>query len=383
MGSPLSFPLLCIINLSVYRKTVYDWFRDHPLCKDEKEILLSNVIINGDDIVFRAPRDFILKFYENIELVGFLPSKGKNFVSRRFAMINSRVYKAINIDHGPKDFLIGYHYHKSSMMRFGYLNLPLVQGKVLHGLNVPTTPDMIGRSLTEMMDLCPWTQSLLNESLKRWECLWKTPKNHFVPNYYLPSFLGGYGIDRSYAPFNWRITRSQRQVVNYILRDNKFALYQKLSTTSTTFTAKLLLDMCGGWKLIPKNKVTPEDLEREKLTEDFMIRAKMISRISQITNHDLDKVSGKEMRKIVKFSEGQKRLRTFDSKKVPEKIRNLRGLVKREKILLYADGISTIVRPIKLPPLPPMKITEQINYKRRLNEVEILKERSKLLKSKF
>jgi hypothetical protein len=141
--------------------------------------------------------------------------------------------------------------------------------------------------------------------------------------------------------------------------------------------------MCGGWKLIPKNKVTPEDLEREKLTEDFMIRAKMISRISQITNHDLDKVSGKEMRKIVKFSEGQKRLRTFDSKKVPEKIRNLRGLVKREKILLYADGISTIVRPIKLPPLPPMKITEQINYKRRLNEVEILKERSKILKSKF
>jgi hypothetical protein len=188
MGSPLSFPLLCVVNLSVYRRAVERWYVDHKDRRDWALILWKNVIINGDDLLFRAPPGFNIYFYEEAAKVGFIPSVGKNFLSRSFAQINSRAYK------------LEMHTGKRRMVRMGYMNLVLLQGKVLHQDVVPSFTNFMCESLLEMTRLCQWSRSCLSACLNRWNLLFYKEVYVFRPYWYLSHRMREYHLANDLCP---------------------------------------------------------------------------------------------------------------------------------------------------------------------------------------
>jgi len=82
MGSPLSFPILCLANYSC-------WYSIYGKGHDVNE---DPVLINGDDILFSSdPEDYHL-WEMALSLYGFEKSVGKNYVDPRFFMINSELF---------------------------------------------------------------------------------------------------------------------------------------------------------------------------------------------------------------------------------------------------------------------------------------------------
>jgi hypothetical protein len=112
MGNCLSFPLLCVINFALVRAVVVadraEFIRDHrriPSLEKRREAALDVwrvahdqikredcIKINGDDALFKL---YSLKSYEYFKRLtssaGLIPSIGKNFISRDFGMINSKL----------------------------------------------------------------------------------------------------------------------------------------------------------------------------------------------------------------------------------------------------------------------------------------------------
>jgi len=86
MGSVLSFPVLCAINLACFKLALDEYLG--------REIAVEDlpVKINGDDIAFRANEDFYRVWLKWIRIGGFTPSQGKNYISRSFWTINSEGY---------------------------------------------------------------------------------------------------------------------------------------------------------------------------------------------------------------------------------------------------------------------------------------------------
>jgi hypothetical protein len=87
MGSPLSFPILCLINLISYWKALEDYLGLRiPMDK-------LPVLINGDDILFRANDDFYKIWKKRTSEVGFDLSLGKNYIHKDFLTVNSKLYR--------------------------------------------------------------------------------------------------------------------------------------------------------------------------------------------------------------------------------------------------------------------------------------------------
>jgi hypothetical protein len=90
MGSTLSFPILCILNLAAFWRTYEQFHGRTPIRK-------LPVFVNGDDILFQVPKEGVNSaFYKawlvNIRMIGFELSLGKNYVHPEFLMINSEAY---------------------------------------------------------------------------------------------------------------------------------------------------------------------------------------------------------------------------------------------------------------------------------------------------
>lgn len=93
MGSNLSFPILCVINLIGYWMTLEEYT---GLTFEPGDL---PVLVNGDDILFRTPcprPDDPTSFYElwiaNITKLGFELSVGKNYVHDKVFTVNSECW---------------------------------------------------------------------------------------------------------------------------------------------------------------------------------------------------------------------------------------------------------------------------------------------------
>jgi hypothetical protein len=91
MGSLFSFPILCLINLAIFRWAFEEWVGH------EVQIKELPVLINGDDILFPAIQGLLESWEKKIGQVGFKKSLGKNFASERFAMINSTFFRRTQV----------------------------------------------------------------------------------------------------------------------------------------------------------------------------------------------------------------------------------------------------------------------------------------------
>lgn len=88
MGSVLSFPILCILNLYTFFKTL-DLQVQCDLISGRRSYKSLPVLINGDDILFRANQVRYDRWKVAGSAIGFELSLGKNFVHRRFFTVNS------------------------------------------------------------------------------------------------------------------------------------------------------------------------------------------------------------------------------------------------------------------------------------------------------
>lgn len=108
MGSPLSFPILCIANLICFWVSLERYYKKKFVFAE----LISRVLINGDDIGFSSDRGLYEEWTRTLPAFGFNKSIGKNYVSPRFLTINSTCWdmlteQPVQVKHLNCGFLTG------------------------------------------------------------------------------------------------------------------------------------------------------------------------------------------------------------------------------------------------------------------------------------
>jgi len=99
MGSPLSFPVLCSINLAAFWLAYEEFY--NTTVEDPRSL---PVLVNGDDILFRASTDFYKVWQKWISLAGFTLSVGKNYINRDVLTVNSECFLHVNQGNSAESF---------------------------------------------------------------------------------------------------------------------------------------------------------------------------------------------------------------------------------------------------------------------------------------
>jgi len=215
MGHPLSFPLLCTINLSVYRTTLERWVNlsktkeEYDERQRKKEIMWKNVLVNGDDMLFKCDMEIYTIFMACARDAGLKPSVGKNYLSPDTCMINSQVFKNVN----------------GRMKKQGYLNLKFLKPSIKLHVGEMCSPTQISKDLTKMCREVPWAKCIIPSVFKRWDT------DQLKPNWYLPVHLGGYGVGLDLSPTDWKVTRQQRSVARMFLKDKNLMVFRTLGVS--------------------------------------------------------------------------------------------------------------------------------------------------------
>lgn len=213
MGHPLSFPLLCVINLSCLRLAASRWAFEAPGPVRSRIVgrILSHVLVNGDDMLFKAPdRRFVQIFKETAASAGLQESVGKNYVSEACCMINSQVFQRRG------DGMMG---------RIGYLNQKFISGVSLKDGNSLASPVELGKEVGEMIRLYPPAAACLPAVFARFKGDWSLRR--VQPNWYLPVHLGGYGVPLGLAPDTLKISYQQRKLARLFILKPELQLYRR------------------------------------------------------------------------------------------------------------------------------------------------------------
>jgi hypothetical protein len=191
MGHPLSFPLLCVINLAGLSAALKEAVREGDLDRSAVQYILDHTKVNGDDILFPCPKHFCRRWERVTAELGLKLSVGKSYASTRFAMVNNVMFDMRN------------------KRRIGYLNQKLVLNHCLKTGESTMTPFEIGHAFNKMFELLPKASGFLPDAIRRRK---DTPVYGFQPNLFVPCELGGFGVDAKYAPGRVNFTREQRIV---------------------------------------------------------------------------------------------------------------------------------------------------------------------------
>lgn len=193
MGNPLSFPLLCIINLACYMR--------YRSIETKTQLMLSPFIINGDDIVFRAKFDEKEAWRDCVRGVGFSLNMLKTYSSKNFACVNSILFetKGWRIIRYFNQALAKCKRVKSEPIRM--LSTASAIWSWLHR-DLPQRVSKRGRRL-------------LLESLRpRME---KFARGAFWPNFFLSKEVGGLGLE-NVKQERFKISRDQRKVATCLMQ---------------------------------------------------------------------------------------------------------------------------------------------------------------------
>lgn len=254
MGHPLSFPTLCVINLALYWRTCKDYaVRKHD--RSLFSLMRDRVLVNGDDILFKCDLEFYDLWKANVGLVGLIVSPGKNYLSRDYAVINSRLYYAPN---------------KAQFRRLGYVNLKLIKGFSLKTGESQARPDQIGKDVSEMVRLCPQALTSIPAAFRRFK------RSDWQPNWFLPVHLGGYGVDPLYMPDNSEITREQRRMASLFFTDPSVQLFRNLGTKVRSLMSRYSWFNNFSWS---------SDTEELEEIDDWIARLSQISFAMQGPSH--------------------------------------------------------------------------------------------------
>lgn len=198
MGSPISFPVLTVLNLAFTRFAVEFGACPQDPSRTRQSLDDHPILVNGDDVLFRAhPWEY--RAWKTITRLGGLrPSLGKNQVSSRFFTINSELWK-VDIERPTPQF-------PSAWYRGTRLVIPqmgLVYGSVKGGTSAVEEQPLFHPGNTE---LASSRASCIREFLKQcpdpirgWDFAWKATKvlRESTPStmaWCLPEWLGGLGL---------------------------------------------------------------------------------------------------------------------------------------------------------------------------------------------
>ena len=94
MGSPVSFPVLCLINLAATKLAYEVYFEQKTGKKVRMNINELPMSVNGDDILFWCHSSDHYQIWKDITAnAGLKFSLGKNYTSRKYCIINSEMYR--------------------------------------------------------------------------------------------------------------------------------------------------------------------------------------------------------------------------------------------------------------------------------------------------
>jgi hypothetical protein len=103
MGSILSFPILCSVNLICYWVALETYMSVKTGQQWQCSLEDLPVLINGDDILFRANTEFYEEWQYWLRYSGFTLSLGKNYINPTFFTINSQLYQYHKDQRGNDD----------------------------------------------------------------------------------------------------------------------------------------------------------------------------------------------------------------------------------------------------------------------------------------
>jgi hypothetical protein len=228
MGSPTSFPVLCIVNFALTR-----YAQEQSQNTRIKGVKGSGILINGDDIGF-ITNDTGYEVWKKITNCGGLtPSIGKNYISRRFIVLNSTMY---SVDQScPPTFT------HVPFINYGLVNCRDENGNQIEDYAQRMLPTVDPRAADIGSLACDLikghTPELQYKLLKRFMKAWKPALLKFCPrgmSYWLPRHLGGLGLpiigEYKDNKGNDRFSRAQLCLAHYL--DHSPENQARLNSTS-------------------------------------------------------------------------------------------------------------------------------------------------------
>jgi hypothetical protein len=186
MGSPMSFPILNLINVAAaFAGIGWDLRFRKP-----SEWLNAPIRVNGDDVVLKIPRDRYPVWKEIVTSCGLKPSLGKNYTAKDFVIINSTLFRI----------------HDRQYWEENFVRQSLIDGAIVKGMDAGVRRDFywtdLGSLSHKILDGLPACQQARIFKLWRYrqEDLFKE-----VPtgcNYYISRELGGAGISYAGQPLS-------------------------------------------------------------------------------------------------------------------------------------------------------------------------------------
>jgi hypothetical protein len=175
MGSIISFPILCLANATIVRMSYelatgrYWKLNDIPAC------------VNGDDVVWRGPREVYNVWKIVADFFGMSESIGKTFQSREFVQMNS----------------VNFEYEDGNLRETPFINWGLLKGMTRSGgadtgIEENTIESSPSLKYRELMRLSP--PHLRNKLHKIYVAENKTMLARVHVPWYIPTWLGGLGL---------------------------------------------------------------------------------------------------------------------------------------------------------------------------------------------
>ncbi|APG77165.1 RNA-dependent RNA polymerase [Shahe narna-like virus 1] len=161
MGSPVSFPVLCLINLAATKLAYEIYYREELARKTGIDINLIKKVdlpihtlpmcVNGDDILFWCHSDRHYQIWKEVTAnAGLKFSLGKNYTHRSYCIINSEMYR--------------YHHNES----LPFVKVPCLNTRLIEGGNRSTVTSV--------------------HPLHEFDFEWLVKDNHFNPKKHLKRF---------------------------------------------------------------------------------------------------------------------------------------------------------------------------------------------------
>jgi len=242
MGSPVSFPILCILNAAV------NWAYLDPELKGR--FRQQPLLINGDDVMSSSDRDYA-DWPQWVSVVGFELSVGKNYVHQDVFCINSEFY----LRHERRQW--GFFGMIPAFTRLPYLHLGLLmnsavraeksdpmrmlRGEESEGFTRQWSCGQSCHYVVEMSRGVADPDAVISRYVQwNWDVLTKTKRN-----WYLPRCLGGVGLPLTRRTAEM-VTTPVRKLAAYVLT-RPTALAASWCKPRSTSEGKLCTAVHGDW----------------------------------------------------------------------------------------------------------------------------------------
>jgi len=247
MGSPSSFPGLCVINMAILLCSYRSWLaslgkhREIDLDLYTEMVETLRPLVNGDDLLFRSPKDLINIWEGYVDRCGLQRSPGKNYRAKDFAVINSTIFllsESLEYDRNS-----GYDFGRTRWVslhckadRCHWVGSGLLRGqaRVLSDTRWNSDDNNVdfGQLRSQLEWLLSWNCDNAEEIADRTKSVWL----HYCGaalrstdrSWRLPIALGGLGIPLGSA------TRPQLVLANMIIKTQDWKLSSQLQPRSAS-----------------------------------------------------------------------------------------------------------------------------------------------------